>query len=79
MGQRSKRSYPNAGKCCDINAGVVSLIAWFDYHYDSVFYNFFADGALSRGVFLILMGIVILAVQNRRNKKPKNRIRANSH
>ena len=42
------------------------------------FYNFFADGALSRGVFLILMGIVILAVQNRRNKKPKNRIRASS-
>ena len=40
--------------------------------------NFSADGVLSRGVFLILMGIVILAVQNRRNKKPKNRIRASS-
>ena len=44
----------------------------------AVFYNFSADGALSRGVFLILMGIVIIAVQNRRNKKPKNRIRSSS-
>ena len=42
------------------------------------FYNFSADGALSRGVFLILMGIVILAVQNRRNRKPRNRIKARS-
>ena len=49
---------------------IITIIAFF--------YNFSADGVLSRGVFLILMGIVILAVQNRRNKKPKNRIRASS-
>ena len=49
---------------------IITIIAFLN--------NFSADGVLSRGVFLILMGIVILAVQNRRNKKPKNRIRASS-
>ena len=49
---------------------IITIIAFLN--------NFSADGVLSRGVFLILMGIVILAVQNRRNKKPKNRIMASS-
>ena len=47
---------------------IITIIAFLN--------NFSADGVLSRGVFLILMGIVIIAVQNRRNKKPKNRIRS---
>jgi len=42
------------------------------------FYDLTADGAGYRGVFLISMGIVILAVQNRRNRKPRNRIKARS-
>ena len=44
----------------------------------TLFYNLTADGAGYRGVFLISMGMVILVVQNKRNKKPKNRIRARS-
>ena len=42
------------------------------------FYDLIADGAWYRGVFLISMGIVILAVQSRRNRKPRNRIKARS-
>ena len=42
------------------------------------FYDLTVDGAGYRGVFLISMGIVILAVQNRRNRKPRNRIKARS-
>ena len=42
------------------------------------FYDLTVDGAWYRGVFLISMGIVILAVQNRRNRKPRNRIKARS-
>ena len=37
----------------------------------TLFYNLTADGAGYRGVFLISMGMVILVVQNKRNKKPK--------
>ena len=44
----------------------------------ALFYNLTADGAGYRGVFLISMGMVILVAQNKRNKKPKNRIRARS-
>ena len=44
----------------------------------TLFYNLTADGAGYRGVFLISMGIAILALQNKRNKKPKNRISARS-
>lgn len=44
----------------------------------TLFYNLTADGAGYRGVLLISMGIVILVVQNKRNKKPKNRIKARS-
>jgi hypothetical protein len=40
------------------------------------FYNVTSDGAGYRGVFLISMGVIILAIQNRRNRKPENRIRA---
>ena len=49
---------------------IITLMAFF--------YDLTADGAGYRGVFLISMGIVILAVQKRRNRKPRNRIKARS-
>jgi hypothetical protein len=63
---------------------VISTLGWLSLTLGliitimTLFYNLTADGAGYRGVFLISMGIVILVVQNRRNKKPKNRIRARS-
>ena len=64
--------------------GVISTLGWLALSLGLIitiiafFYNFSANGALSRGVFVILMGIVIISVQNRRNKKPKNKIRAST-
>jgi hypothetical protein len=42
------------------------------------FYNLIANGAGYRGVFLILMGTTILAVQQRRTRGAKNTIRRSS-
>jgi len=42
------------------------------------FYNLIANGSGYRGVFLILMGTTILAVQQRRTRGAKNTIRRSS-
>ena len=41
---------------------IITIVAFF--------YNVTSDGAGYRGVFLISMGVIIIAIQNRRNIKP---------